>query len=94
MHWIAPSERDIATDTLEKRLWNTTDQFRANSGLTAAQHSAQVLGLILFAEIRFPQRHAALLPENQDSNSTDKSYRMLVVNYLNLAAPLLNGSSS
>ena len=62
MHWIAPSERDIATDTLEKRLWNTADQFRANSGLTAAQYSAPVLGLILFAETRFVQRHAALLP--------------------------------
>ncbi|OIP11192.1 MAG: hypothetical protein AUK53_08850 [Betaproteobacteria bacterium CG2_30_59_46] len=64
MHWIAPSERDTATDTLEKRLWNTADQFRANSGLTAAQYSAPVLGLIflLFAETRFTQRRAALLP--------------------------------
>ena len=64
MHWIAPSERDTATDTLEKRLWNAADQFRANSGLTAAQYSAPVLGLIflLFAETRFAQRHAALLP--------------------------------
>ena len=64
MHWIAPSERDIATDTLEKRLWNAADQFRANSGLTAAQYSAPVLGLIflLFAETRFTQRRATLLP--------------------------------
>ncbi|MDP2878494.1 MAG: class I SAM-dependent DNA methyltransferase, partial [Sulfuricella sp.] len=64
MHWIAPSERDTATDTLERRLWNTADQFRANSGLTAAQYSAPVLGLIflLFAETRFAQRRAALLP--------------------------------
>lgn len=62
MHWIAPSERDTATDTLEKRLWNTADQFRANSGLTAAQYSAPVLGLIflLFAETRFSQRRAQL----------------------------------
>ena len=64
MHWIAPSERDTATDTLEKRLWNAADQFRANSGLTAAQYSAPVLGLIflLFAETRFAQRRAALFP--------------------------------
>jgi len=64
MHWIAPSERDTATDTLEKRLWNAADQFRANSGLTAAQYSAPVLGLIflLFAETRFTQRRTALLP--------------------------------
>ena len=64
MHWVAPSERDTASDTLEKRLWNAADQFRANSGLTAAQYSAPVLGLIflLFAETRFAKRHAALLP--------------------------------
>ena len=64
MHWIAPSERDTATNTLEKRLWNTADQFRANSGLTAAQYSAPVLGLIflLFAETRFTQRREQLLP--------------------------------
>lgn len=64
MHWIAPSERDTATDTLEKRLWNAADQFRANSGLTAAQYSAPVLGLIflLFAETRFTQRREQLLP--------------------------------
>src|SRR3989338_7916348 len=64
MHWIAPSERYTATDTLEKRLWNAADQFRANSGLTAAQYSAPVLGLIflLFAETRFAKRRAELLP--------------------------------
>ena len=33
MQWIAPSEKDVATDTLEKRLWAAADQFRANSGL-------------------------------------------------------------
>jgi type I restriction enzyme M protein len=62
MHWIAPSERDTATDTLEKRLWNAADQFRANSGLTAAQYSAPVLGLIflLFAETRFALRREQL----------------------------------
>ena len=62
MHWIAPSERDTATDTLEKRLWNAADQFRANSGLTAAQYSAPVLGLIflLFAETRFAKRRVEL----------------------------------
>jgi len=62
MHWIAPAERDTATDTLEKRLWNAADQFRANSGLTAAQYSAPVLGLIflLFAETRFAKRRAEL----------------------------------
>ena len=45
MHWIAPATRDTANDALEKRLWDAADQFRANSGLTAAQYSAPVLGL-------------------------------------------------
>ena len=35
MHWIAPSEKDAANDTLEKRLWAASDQLRANSGLTS-----------------------------------------------------------
>ena len=33
MEWIAPSEKDTASETLEKRLWDSADQFRANSGL-------------------------------------------------------------
>ena len=62
MHWIAPTARDTVTDTIEKRLWDAADQFRANSGLTAAQYSAPVLGLIflLFAETRFAKRRAEL----------------------------------
>ncbi|MGE3542082.1 MAG: hypothetical protein AB7N91_32280 [Candidatus Tectimicrobiota bacterium] len=35
MRWIAPPEKDTATVTLEKRLWDAADQFRANSGLKA-----------------------------------------------------------
>ena len=62
MHWIAPSEKDTATDTLEKRLWAAADQFRANSGLSAAQYSQPVLGLIFlrFAEVRFARQRAQL----------------------------------
>ena len=33
MRWVAPSEKDTATVTLETRLWDAADQFRANSGL-------------------------------------------------------------
>ena len=60
MHWTAPSEKDTATDTLEKRLWAAADQFCANSGLSAAQYSHPVLGLIFlrFAEVRFARRRA------------------------------------
>jgi type I restriction enzyme M protein len=62
MQWIAPSEKDIANGTLEKRLWDAADQFRANSGLTAAQYSQPVLGLIFlrFAEVRFAAQRAKL----------------------------------
>jgi len=62
MHWIAPSEKDTANGTLEKRLWDAADQFRANSGLTAAQYSQPVLGLIFlrFAEVRFVAQRGKL----------------------------------
>jgi len=32
MHWIEPSEKDTATASLEKRLWDSANRFRANSG--------------------------------------------------------------
>ena len=27
MHWIAPTEKDTASASLEKRLWDAADQF-------------------------------------------------------------------
>src|ERR1700690_2112220 len=62
MNWIAPPEKDASNDLLEKRLWAAADQLRANSGLTAQQYSAPVLGLIFlrFAEVRFDKRHVEL----------------------------------
>jgi type I restriction enzyme M protein len=62
MQWIAPSERDTANETLEKRLWAAADQFRANSGLKSQEYSAPVLGLIFlrFAEVRFAAQRAKL----------------------------------
>jgi type I restriction enzyme M protein len=62
MQWIARSEKDTATETLEKRLWAAADQFRANSGLKAQEYSAPVLGLIFlrFAEVRFSAQRAKL----------------------------------
>ena len=55
MQWIAPSEKDAASASLEKRLWDAADQFRANSGLKAQEYSGPILGLIFvrFAEVRF-----------------------------------------
>jgi type I restriction enzyme M protein len=62
MHWIASSEKDTVAATLEKRLWDTADQFRANSGLKAQEYSGPILGIIFlrFAEVRFTARRAKL----------------------------------
>src|SRR5919106_1165005 len=62
MRWVAPTERDTANQTLEKRLWAAADQFRANSGLKAGEYSGPVLGLIFlrFGEARFTQRRKQL----------------------------------
>ena len=62
MQWIAPPDKDVANDALEKRLWDAADQLRANSGLTAQQYSQPVLGLIFlrFAEVRFLACRTAL----------------------------------
>jgi|SRR5581483_5463982 len=55
MHWVAPSEKDQVTGTLEKRLWDTADQFRANSGIKVQAYSGSILGVIFirFADVRF-----------------------------------------
>ena len=62
MKWIAPAEKDAATISLEKRLWDAADQFRANSGLKAQEYSGPILGLIFlrFAEVRFAAQRARL----------------------------------
>ena len=62
MQWIAPTEKDTAAATLEKRLWDAADQFRANSGLKAQEYSGPILGLIFlrFAEVRFSLQRAKL----------------------------------
>ena len=76
MQWIAPSEKDAATTTLEDRLWAAADQLRANSGLTSAQYSTPVLGLIFlrFAEARFAKRRGEL--ENAGSTGRRGSSRI------------------
>src|ERR1019366_6541667 len=75
MLWIAPTETDSGAKTLEERLWAAADQFRANSGLTAAQYSQPVLGLIFlrFAEARFATQHASL---NKISASSRRGARV------------------
>ena len=53
MRRIAPTEKDTATVTLEKRLWGAADQFRANSWLKPEEYSRPTLGLIF---LRFAER--------------------------------------
>ena len=42
MQWIAPSQKDMANNGLEKHLWQAADQLRANSCLAAQQYSGPV----------------------------------------------------
>lgn len=72
MKWIEPRQVAQDTKTLEKSLWDAADQFRANSGLTAAQYSQPILGLIFlrFADARFQIVRAKL---EQSQNSARRS---------------------
>lgn len=69
MHWVAETAKDDASATLEKRLWDAADQFRANSGLKAQEYSGPILGLIFlrFAEVRFTAQHARLAKSGTSS---------------------------
>ncbi|MGI5862732.1 MAG: type I restriction-modification system subunit M [Myxococcales bacterium] len=62
MQWIAPSKKDDATTTLEKRLWQAADELRANSGLKSTQYAQPLLGLFFlrFADAKFAARRAEL----------------------------------
>jgi type I restriction enzyme M protein len=75
MLWIAPSEKDASTATLEKRLWDAADQFRANSDLKASEYSQPILGLIFlrFAGVRFDAQRAKL---DQGAQSSRRGSRL------------------
>jgi type I restriction enzyme M protein len=75
MLWIAPSEKDASTATLEKRLWDAADQFRANSDLKASEYSQPILGLIFlrFAGVRFDAQRAKL---EQGAKSSRRGSRL------------------
>jgi type I restriction enzyme M protein len=62
MHWIAPSEKDHTNGTLEKRLWDSADQFRANSGLKAQEYSGPIL---VISFIRFVGASFQAKPKRQ-----------------------------
>ena len=69
MRWVAVTEKETTSATLEKRLWDAADQFRANSGLKAQEYSGPILGLIFlrFAELRFAIQRTKL--ETVDTTS-------------------------
>lgn len=75
MLWIAPSEKDAASASLEKRLWDAADQFRANSGLKAQEYSGPILGLIFlrFADVRFATQRAKL----EKAGASSRLYRQV-----------------
>lgn len=70
MDWIAPAAKDTASASLETRLWDAADQFRANSGLKPQEYSGPILGLIFlrFAEARF----AALREELEAADASSR----------------------
>lgn len=62
MIWVAPTEKDSVTETLGKRLWDSTDRFRANLGLKAHEYvvgSPLALLAIIFLLRPSPLRHPA-----------------------------------
>lgn len=62
VRWIADTEKDAASTSLKKRLWDAAGQFRTNSGLEAQEYSGPILGLVFlrFAEVRFVAQRAKL----------------------------------
>ena len=74
MIWTAPSEKDLATDTLEKRLWSAANQLWAGAGLKQSDYSEPILGLIFlrFAEVRFGARRAELEKTSASSRRGSK----------------------
>src|SRR5437868_5732841 len=73
---------------IEKKLWTSTDELRANSNLKSSEYSVPVLGLIFlrFADQRFAQVERQLTSNAQATNShhsIDKSdYQAHGVMYL------------
>jgi type I restriction enzyme M protein len=74
MIWIAPTEKDLASDTLEKKLWSAANQLWAGAGLKQSDYSEPILGLIFlrFAEVRFMARRAELEKTSASSRRGSK----------------------
>ena len=57
------------TSEIEKKLWNSADQLRANSNLKSSEYAVPVLGLIFlrFADQRFTQLEQELKVASKSS---------------------------
>lgn len=62
MLWTAPTEKNLANDTLERKLWDAANQLWTGAGLKQSDYSEPILGLIFlrFAEVHFSARRAVL----------------------------------
>ena len=63
MRWLAPTEKDTATVTRGKRLWDATDQFHASSWLKPQEYSGLTIGPIL---VRFAERLCRRRPHGHE----------------------------
>ncbi|HEY5769823.1 MAG TPA: type I restriction-modification system subunit M N-terminal domain-containing protein [Terrimicrobium sp.] len=96
MYWIAPSEKDSISGSLEKRLWDSADQFRANSGLKAQEYSGPILGIIFlrFAEARFAAQRAKLEKVSASSRRGSRMDATSRNNHWKTAAPRTSGADA
>jgi hypothetical protein len=81
MRWFAPSEEDAQNAALEARLWNTTDQFRANSSLKSQTKVPQVH----LPTARQSRNHPSLV-----ASGRPKTFARLTVNYAPKAQSLVS----
>ena len=60
---------------LDRRLWAAADELRANSGLTSAEYSTPVLGLVFlrYADRRFTKAHADLFASSTTATSSRRT---------------------
>lgn len=58
---------------LEKRLWDTADELRANTGLKASEYSTPILGLIFlkFADSKYAAFEKEINDEHENSKAAE-----------------------
>jgi len=81
LHWIAPTEKDAATTSLEKRLWDAADQFRADSGIKAQESFGPILHILVLglAEARLTAQRAKLEKAGASSRPSKRKPRGVLI---------------